>query len=83
MRWKERAAKLKTDIPALWLCLKAKETPLLAKVLAAVTVLVLGCSVSASIGTMILAITILALGLAIFKGDRDLCGRPTGFLYNL
>ena len=38
MRWKERAAKLKTDIPALWLCLKAKETPLLAKVLAAVTV---------------------------------------------
>ena len=40
MRWKERAAKLKTDIPALWLCLKAKETPLLAKVLAAVTVCV-------------------------------------------
>ena len=38
MRWKERAPKLKTDIPALWLCLKAKETPLLAKVLAAVTV---------------------------------------------
>ena len=38
MIWKERAAKLKTDIPALWLCLKAKETPLLAKVLAAVTV---------------------------------------------
>ena len=38
MRWKERAATLKTDIPALWLCLKAKETPLLAKVLAAVTV---------------------------------------------
>lgn len=38
MNWKERAAQLKTDIPALWLCLKAKETPALAKVLAAVTV---------------------------------------------
>ena len=38
MNWKERASKLKTDIPALWLCLKAKETPALAKVLAAVTV---------------------------------------------
>lgn len=38
MNWKERAAQLKTDIPALWLCLKAEETPVLAKVLAAVTV---------------------------------------------
>lgn len=38
MNWKERAAQLKTDIPALWLCLKAKETPVLAKVLAAITV---------------------------------------------
>ena len=38
MNWKERAAQLKTDIPALWLCLRAAETPLLAKVLAAVTV---------------------------------------------
>ena len=38
MNWKARAAQLKTDIPALWLCLRAKETPLLAKVLAAVTV---------------------------------------------
>ena len=38
MDWKERATKLKTDIPALWLCLKAKETPARAKVLAAVTV---------------------------------------------
>ena len=38
MSWKERAAKLKTDIPALWLCLRAKEAPVLAKVLAAVTV---------------------------------------------
>ena len=38
MGWKERAAQLKTDIPALWLCLRAKETPLVAKVLAAVTV---------------------------------------------
>ena len=38
MNWKARAAQLKTDVPALWLCLRAKETPLLAKVLAAVTV---------------------------------------------
>ncbi len=38
MKWKERAAQQKTDIPALWLCLKAKETPALAKALAAVTV---------------------------------------------
>ena len=38
MGWRERAAQLKTDIPALWLCLRAKETPLVAKVLAAVTV---------------------------------------------
>lgn len=37
-RWKERAAQLKTDIPALWLCLKAEETPVFAKILAAVTV---------------------------------------------
>ena len=29
---------MKTDVPALWLCLREKETPLLAKVLAAVTV---------------------------------------------
>lgn len=36
--WKERAEQWKMDIPGLWLCLKAKETPLLAKVLAAVTV---------------------------------------------
>lgn len=38
MNWKVRAAQLKTDVPALWLCLKTKETPLPAKVLAAVTV---------------------------------------------
>ena len=38
MSWQERAEKLKTDIPALWLCLRAKETPVPAKVLAAVTV---------------------------------------------
>ena len=38
MDWKARAEQLKTDVPALWLCLREKETPLLAKVLAAVTV---------------------------------------------
>ncbi|MGM9602972.1 MAG: YkvA family protein [Faecousia sp.] len=38
MSLKSRAEQLKTDIPALWLCLKAKETPVLAKVLAAAAV---------------------------------------------
>ena len=38
MNWGARAEQLKTDVPALWLCLRKKETPLLAKVLAAVTV---------------------------------------------
>lgn len=38
MDFKERAAKLKTDIPALFLALKDKDTPLLAKVLAGLTV---------------------------------------------
>ena len=38
MNGKERAAQLKTDIPVLWLCLKAEETLALAKVLAVVTV---------------------------------------------
>ena len=37
MNWKARAAQLKTAIPPLWLCLREKETPLLAKVLGAVT----------------------------------------------
>ena len=34
----ERAAKLKTDLPALFLALKDHETPMLAKVLAGITV---------------------------------------------
>jgi uncharacterized membrane protein YkvA (DUF1232 family) len=38
MNLKERARKLKTDLPALFLALKKKETPLLAKILAGVTV---------------------------------------------
>ena len=38
MTLKERAKKLKIDIPALFLCLKCKETPWLAKLLAAITV---------------------------------------------
>lgn len=38
MSLKERAGKLKRDIPAVFLCLKDKETPLLAKMMAAVTV---------------------------------------------
>lgn len=35
---KERAGKLKTDIPALFLALKDRETPVLAKALAGITV---------------------------------------------
>lgn len=38
MTLKERASKLKTDIPAVYLALKRKETPWTAKILAAVTV---------------------------------------------
>ena len=38
MNLKERANKIKTDIPALVFSLKDKETPLLAKILAGITV---------------------------------------------
>lgn len=38
MDWKARAKRLKSDIPAVFLALKRKETPLAAKVLAALTV---------------------------------------------
>lgn len=38
MNLKERAKKLKTDIPAIFLALKDKETPVAAKLVAAVTV---------------------------------------------
>lgn len=38
MNLKERAKQLKTDIPAVFLALKDKETPVVAKILAAVTV---------------------------------------------
>ena len=38
MNLKTRAKKLKTDIPALFLSLKDKKTPILAKVLAGITV---------------------------------------------
>ncbi|MCQ4866289.1 YkvA family protein [Pseudoflavonifractor phocaeensis] len=38
MDLKERAKQLKTDIPALYLCLKSKETPVFPKILAAITV---------------------------------------------
>ena len=38
MSHKERAAALKTDIPAVFLALKAKETPLIAKIAAGITV---------------------------------------------
>jgi len=38
MNVKERARQLKTDIPAVFLSLKSKETPLAAKILAGITV---------------------------------------------
>lgn len=38
MTLKERAKKLKTDIPAVFIALKKKETPLIAKILAGITV---------------------------------------------
>ena len=38
MTLKERAKKLKTDIPAMFLAFKKKETPLIAKILAGITV---------------------------------------------
>lgn len=38
MSLKERAKKLKTDIPTIFLALKDKETPLIAKVFAGITV---------------------------------------------
>lgn len=38
MNLKERAKKLKTDIPAVFLALKERETPLIAKIFAAMTV---------------------------------------------
>lgn len=38
MNLKERANKLKTDIPAVFLALKDKDTPIVAKIFAAVTV---------------------------------------------
>ena len=38
MNLKERAKRLKTDIPALFLAIKDKETPVVAKIFAAITV---------------------------------------------
>ena len=38
MNFKERAQKLKSDIPAIFLALKDKDTPIIAKILAAVTI---------------------------------------------
>lgn len=35
---KERAKKLKIDIPAVFLCLKSKDTPIAAKILAGITI---------------------------------------------
>lgn len=38
MSFKERAGKLKTDIPAIYLAIKDKDTPLIAKIFAGITV---------------------------------------------
>lgn len=41
MNLKERAKELKTDIPAVFLALKDKETPIIAKIMAAITISVI------------------------------------------
>ncbi len=38
MSLKERARRLKRDVPAVFLCLRDRETPIPAKIMAAVTV---------------------------------------------
>lgn len=38
MKLKEKAKQLKTDIPAIFLCIKSRDVPLVAKVLAGITV---------------------------------------------
>ena len=38
MNLRERAKKLKTDIPAIFIALKSKDTPVIAKILAGITV---------------------------------------------
>lgn len=38
MNLKEKANQLKTDIPAVFLCLKKRETPIFAKLLAGITI---------------------------------------------
>lgn len=38
MKWKDRAEKLKIDIPAIYFALKDKETPVTAKIFAAITI---------------------------------------------
>ena len=38
MNLKERAAQLKTDIPAVFLCLKDRETPIMVKILAGIAI---------------------------------------------
>ncbi len=38
MNLKERARKLKVDIPAIFICLKSGDTPIIAKILAAITI---------------------------------------------
>jgi hypothetical protein len=43
MNLKERAKKLKTDIPALFIAMKKKETPVAAKVVAGMTVAYTPC----------------------------------------
>ena len=39
MNLKERAKKLKTDIPAVFIAMKKKETPVIAKIIAGITVI--------------------------------------------
>lgn len=39
LNWKDRAKKLKTDIPTIFFALKEKDTPIVAKVLAGIVIL--------------------------------------------
>ena len=86
MDFKERAKKLKTDIPAIFLALKDKETPLIAKVFAAITVVyalspvdfipdfipVLGYLDDLIILPMFVALTIKFIPVEIMARNREL-----------
>ena len=83
--WEERVQKLKTDIPAIFLALKRPETPLIAKVLAGVTVAyalspidlvpdfipVLGYLDDLLILPLLVSLTIKLIPKSVFESCRD------------